>query len=84
MWVNYERGEMDKSQSVTSVSGGGIGLASILTIIFVIMKCLGYLSWSWLWVFAPLWIAASIAVGIVIIIGLVILVVYLVARHNGW
>lgn len=34
-----------------------LGISSILTIIFVIAKIMGYLNWSWLWIFSPLWIA---------------------------
>lgn len=34
----------------------GLGLGSILTIIFVIAKLIGIFTYSWLWVFSPLWI----------------------------
>ena len=27
-----------------------------LTVLFVVLKVLGYINWSWVWVFAPLWI----------------------------
>ena len=27
-----------------------------LTVLFVVLKVLGYINWSWIWVFAPLWI----------------------------
>jgi len=68
---------MAEDKKVVINGGPGIGLAGILTIIFVIMKCLGHLSWSWLWVFAPLWISAGIGIAILIVVGLVILGVYL-------
>lgn len=33
------------------------GLGSIvLTVMFFIAKILGYINWSWVWVFAPIWI----------------------------
>lgn len=38
----------------------GIGLGGLLTIIFVIAKLFGKISWSWWWVFAPLWISWGI------------------------
>ena len=36
-------------------------LIPVLTIIFVIAKITGYLSWSWWWVFSPLWIGIPLA-----------------------
>jgi len=62
------------------VSGPSIGLAGILTIVFVIMKCLGHLSWSWVWVFAPLWISFGLGLAVLGVILLVALIAYLVNR----
>ena len=45
----------------------GIGLSSILTIIFVIAKLGEVIDWSWWWVFSPLWIHLLINIGIVIL-----------------
>lgn len=74
---------MEEKHTTKNISiGSGFGLASVLTIIFVIMKCLGHLSWSWLWVFAPLWISAALGVGILIIVGIVLLIVYLATRND--
>jgi hypothetical protein len=47
---------------------GGIGLAGILTIIFVVAKLFGIITWSWWWVFAPLWISGIIALFILLIV----------------
>lgn len=35
---------------------GGIGLSGIVTIIFIILRLLGVIDWSWTWVLSPLWI----------------------------
>lgn len=43
-------------------SGGGLGLASVLTIVFVVLKLVGVITWSWLWVLSPLWISILLAV----------------------
>lgn len=43
------------------------GLISVLTVLFVILKATGYITWSWWWVFAPIWIPASICLGIVLL-----------------
>ena len=39
---------------------GGIGFAGILTIVFIILKLLGKINWSWIWVLSPLWISFAI------------------------
>lgn len=41
----------------------GIGdLALVLTAIFVLLKCTHVITWSWLWVFAPLWITVGVVI----------------------
>lgn len=45
-----------------------LSVGTILTIIFVVFKLIGIISWSWWWVFSPLWIS--------IIIGLIVLVIF--------
>lgn len=34
----------------------GLGICDVLTIIFVVLKLLGIINWSWLWVLSPIWI----------------------------
>ena len=46
---------MSKEQSVSY--SGGIGFTGLLTIVFVILKLLGKINWSWWWVLSPLWIS---------------------------
>ena len=59
---------MDK-QSAT----GGMGFCSVLTLIFIVLKLLNVITWSWWWVLSPLWIPASI-------IGIVLLVIIIIAK----
>ena len=45
----------------------------MLTVLFVALKLLGVIDWSWWWVFAPVWISAVIGIIIVCtVIGLAI------------
>lgn len=37
-----------------------IGIPSLLTIIFVILRLCNVIDWSWWWVFSPLWIMAGL------------------------
>jgi len=50
---------------------GGLGIVSVLTIIFIVLKLLGVVQWSWIWVLSPIWISAVIVVAVfsVILIG---------------
>lgn len=41
---------------------GGIGFTGLLTIAFIVLKLLGVISWSWVWVLAPIWIDAILVV----------------------
>ena len=46
---------MNKRETVTT--SGGIGFAGLLTIVFIVLKLIGVISWSWVWVLSPLWIS---------------------------
>ena len=39
----------------TVAASGGVGFFGLLTIVFIALKLMGYIAWSWLWVLAPLW-----------------------------
>lgn len=54
---------------------GGIGFLGILTLIFITLKLLGAITWSWWWVLSPLWIP----VAILLVIALVI-VIYMIGK----
>lgn len=58
----------------SSSSNGGIGFVGLLTIVFITLKLIGKISWSWWWVLSPIWIAASIFVVVLLVIGIVALV----------
>jgi len=42
------------SESRTNNSGG-IGVVGLLGVVFVTLKLLGLIDWSWWWVTAPFW-----------------------------
>ena len=49
-------------------TSGGIGFVGLLTICFIVLKLIGIINWSWLWVISPIWITAIIAIMLVILI----------------
>lgn len=51
---------------------GGIGVAWLLTITFIVLKLVGVITWSWWWVFSPLWISFLATVVIIIILAILV------------
>ena len=43
--------------SKSSSSSTGIGFVGLLTIVFIVLKLIGKISWSWFWILAPIWIS---------------------------
>jgi hypothetical protein len=70
------------SDSSSSSTSGGIGFAGLLTIVFITLKLLGKIDWSWWWVLSPLWISASIGLSILAVVGLVCLAIWLSDRKK--
>ena len=50
---------------------GGIGFVGLLTIVFITLKLCGVISWSWVWVLAPIWITLAVTILIVIAIAII-------------
>lgn len=57
-------------------TGGGIGLCGVLFIVFLILKLVGTITWSWWWVTAPLW-------GPVAVVLLFLLIVLILAPFSS-
>ena len=41
---------------------GGVGFTGLLTIVFIVLKLLGVIQWSWIWVLSPIWINVIIVI----------------------
>ena len=39
---------------------GGISIFGLLGLIFIVLKLVGVITWSWVWVLAPFWIPTVI------------------------
>ena len=51
---------MRKKNISYSGSSSGLALSEVVLIVFVVLKLVGVINWSWWWVLSPLWISASI------------------------
>jgi hypothetical protein len=63
--------------AIKYLSSGGIGFCGLLTIVFIVLKLIGVISWSWWWVLAPVWIPTALVVALVILVFLVFLIAML-------
>lgn len=57
---------------VTATATSSFPSLTLLTITFVVLKALGYITWSWIWVFSPLWIPWVL----IAVVGLVFLIAW--------
>ena len=52
-------------------SSSGIGICGVLTIVFIVLKLVGVINWSWLWVLCPLWIDILLTVIVLVIVAII-------------
>lgn len=38
----------------------GLGVYDVLAIVFIVLKLVGVINWSWVWVLSPIWISVII------------------------
>lgn len=69
-WEELEKKICKKERPVTVINRGVTPL-SLLGIAFIVMKIMGYITWSWWWVLAPFWIPVLIAVSLMFFIILI-------------
>lgn len=70
---------VEEKQKETKViyKRGGIGFLSILTLIFVVAKITGFLSWSWWLVFLPV----ILPFAFMLLVFLVVLIMFIVDEY---
>jgi ABC-type nickel/cobalt efflux system permease component RcnA len=64
----------------SGTASGGLGICSVLAIVFIVLKLCKLITWSWWWVLSPIWISW----GLVIIVGLIVYFVYKAAENKKW
>lgn len=52
-------------------SSGSLGFCGALTIVFVVLKLLGKITWSWWWVLSPIWIDFAILLLLIVVAAII-------------
>lgn len=61
----------NNSNNSSSATAGGIGFVGLLTLVFIVLKLIGTITWSWFWVLSPMvfslifWILVLVIIGII-------------------
>lgn len=63
-------GEM-KDLINNETGSGGIGVFGLLGVAFVVLKLMGYINWSWVWVLAPFWGGLVLIIVLFVILALI-------------
>lgn len=58
----------------------GMSLDIVLTIVFLVLKLCGVITWSWWWVLSPIWISW----GITILVIALVAIFFPVAFRDWW
>lgn len=48
--------------SKNNSSSGGLGISGVLGVVFIVLKLVGVIDWSWWWVLLPFWITLGLAI----------------------
>ena len=68
------------NENRTTISFGGLGLGTILTLIFLVLKLCGVISWGWFFVFLPIIISVSLWILLIVII----VAISFIGYKRGW
>jgi hypothetical protein len=55
------------SKQIKNSRSGGVGFTGLLTIVFITLKLVGVIDWSWWWVLSPIWITVILGVLVIVV-----------------
>lgn len=67
-----EKNMSNNTKVNASASASGIGFCGLLTIVFIVLKLIGKITWSWVWVLAPMWVPFVLAILFIICVFIVL------------
>jgi len=60
------------NNEINTSSSRGIGFIGLLTLLFIALKLLNKIDWSWWWVLSPMWISIGIGLSVLLIFFIII------------
>ena len=67
----------EKSNSSTR----GLGLGGVLGVVFIVLKLVGVIDWSWWWVLSPFWISLGLTI-LILLVAVVIVAIREVIKNK--
>ena len=64
----------------TTYSGGGMSLLGVVQIVFIILKLVGVITWSWPVILIPLWIQLGMIIVMLAVMLVMVLIAYLESK----
>lgn len=71
---------MKYSKAIENFSRVGIGFCDILGIVFIVLKLVGVIEWSWVWVLAPIWIQIAVVGVIAFMVVILMMIIHLIEK----
>ena len=65
------------NKNKTTISVGGIGLGTLLTIVFLVLKLCGVIDWAWIFVFLPVIVSFALELLCIVLIVVIQIIVYI-------
>jgi hypothetical protein len=50
---------------------GGVGFWGLLLLVFIVLKLLGFIAWSWVWVLSPFWIPLAVTLVVIVLVSVI-------------
>ena len=65
---------MSNNKKVIAKGGHSMSIGTVVGIVFIVLKLIGLIEWSWVWVLAPFWIGAIITI-LALIVGVIAILI---------
>jgi len=59
-----------KTDTMSKKSSYGLGVPGVLLIVFIVLKLIKVITWSWWLVLSPLWIVAAVWIAIIMFVAI--------------
>lgn len=69
---------MEERRTTTTSGIGLTGMGFIVSVVFMILKLTGVITWSWFWVAFPFIVGLGVSIGVVILAVLIVLLLLII------